>query len=490
MIGTIVLAVPTLASTPKPTVSSFKAVPSALGWKGGAVTLTALVAHATSCTFSVTPPVKGLPATVSCVSNKVTKKVTLPKNISAVAKSYTFSFKATGPGGSTRAKPLTRKVLAAPSISSFAAGPKTLAPEGGAVTLTALVAHATRCTFSVTPPVKGLPETVSCVSVAVKKVSLSENATASTMTYTFFLKASGPGGSTTAKPQNAAVLPFWSASQAIDPVGGGLTSVSCSTSSFCYSVDVTGNVLAWNGQSWSTPRTIDAGVPFGFTSVSCAPRTTSFCVTVDSSGNVLAWNGESWSAPQPLDPGYGLTSVSCPSASFCTTVDGSGKAFTWNGSSWSAALPVDSHGVNSISCPTSTYCVAVGGFYAMTWDGTSWSAPQSIDRGDLTSISCPNRSFCVAVDSLGSAVTWNGESWSAPVEIDHNNDITSVSCPSSSFCVAVEHFGNALTWNGRSWSAPVSVDPNSYPGFSSVSCPTTSFCAAVDGASNALVAKS
>lgn len=105
IIGTIILAAPTLAAAPKPSVTSFKAIPSKFGSSGGTTTLTASVTHSSTCTFSVTPSVKGLPATVACASNKASKKVVLPKDNATTAKSYTFSLKASGPGGSTRAKP-------------------------------------------------------------------------------------------------------------------------------------------------------------------------------------------------------------------------------------------------------------------------------------------------------------------------------------------------------------------------------------------------
>ena len=457
------------ASTAKPSVISFKVTPTSLMATGGSVTLIASVKNATSCTFSVTPSVKGLPATVPCASNKASKKVTLPKNLSAAATSYAFSLKASGPGGSTTAKPVRAKVLAAPSISSFTSTPKMLTPTGGSVTLIASVKNATSCTFSVTPSVKGLPTTVGCSSNrAAKKINLPENATASTVTYAFSLEVSGPGGSTKAKSQHAAVRPFWSAPESIDPTGAGLDSISCASSSFCETIDGSGIVLTWNGRSWSTPQTLDTDSFLGLTSISCVPRITSFCVAVDDNGNVLAWNGRAWSAPHSLEsntvPNYGLSSVSCSSVSFCVTVDGSGNAFMWNGRSWSAAYSIDHRSsLTSVSCQNSSFCVAVGGFYALTWNGRAWSAPHSIDRGGLISVSCPTNSFCVALDDHGSGETWRGKSWTAPQVIDDNfyasDGPSSVSCPTTSFCTVVDLSDNVVTWNGKSWSASEPIEP-------------------------------
>ena len=494
-LSTIVIAAPTLAASPKPTVRSFKVTPTSLIATGGSVTFTASVKNATSCTFSVTPSVKGLPATVPCKAGKASERATLPANGSAHVERYTFFIKASGSGGSTTAKPVITKVLAAPSISSFTPTPNTLTPAGGAVTLTASVKNATSCTFSVTPSVKGLPATVPCASnKAAKKVSLPENATASTATYAFSLKASGPGGSTMAKPLHAAVLPFWSAPQSIDPIGSGLTSVSCATASFCVAVDNSGNALTWNGSSWSTPQTIDSKgiLGGGLATVSCP--TTSFCQAFDGFGNAVTWNGSSWSTPQSIDPnGGGLTSVSCATVSFCVAVDFDGNAFTWNGQSWSTPQSIDPNGnLVSVSCPTRTYCAAVDNtFNVLTWNGSSWSTPQSIDRGGLTSISCATGSFCVAVDNLGNVVVWNGNAWSTPQTIDSNGDITSVSCPTSSYCSVVDHWGVAYDWNGQSWSASVTIDPEAVGnGPSSVSCPSASFCAVAEQSGNAIIGKS
>ena len=57
------------------------------------------------------------------------------------------------------------------------------------------------------------------------------------------------------------------------------------------------------------------------TSVSCT--SSSFCVALDS-GNAIIYNGTDWSSPQWIDPDFGLDSVSCVSVSFCVTTGTSG----------------------------------------------------------------------------------------------------------------------------------------------------------------------
>ena len=42
---------------------------------------------------------------------------------------------------------------------------------------------------------------------------------------------------------------------------------------------------------------------------------------MDQSGNVLTYNGTSWSAPDDIDGANALYSVSCPTASFCSVLD-------------------------------------------------------------------------------------------------------------------------------------------------------------------------
>jgi hypothetical protein len=130
---------------------------------------------------------------------------------------------------------------------------------------------------------------------------------------------------------------------------------------------------------------------------------------VDYSGNVLTYNGSSWSSPKSIDT-KGPRSISCPTRSFCAAVDASGNVLTYNGSSWSSPKSIDAgRGLYSVSCPTSSFCVAVDGRgNVLTYGGSSWSSPESIDRneGGLQSVSCPTASFCAAVDFQGYAFTY------------------------------------------------------------------------------------
>ncbi len=63
--------------------------------------------------------------------------------------------------------------------------------------------------------------------------------------------------------------------------------------------------------------------------VSCP--STSFCVAGDVSGNLLTYDGTSWSAPNSVDPGNFIDAVSCVSSSFCVAVDSGANALTTTG---------------------------------------------------------------------------------------------------------------------------------------------------------------
>ena len=119
---------------------------------------------------------------------------------------------------------------------------------------------------------------------------------------------------------------------------GAANQISCVSPSFCVAAE--GGPSVFNGQTWTQPGDIDSQGQLN--SVSCA--TTTFCVIVDSNGDVLTWNGATFSAPASIatEPpltgtnASGLTAVSCPTTTFCRAVDSLGRVFGWNGTTWSA----------------------------------------------------------------------------------------------------------------------------------------------------------
>jgi uncharacterized repeat protein (TIGR01451 family) len=251
----------------------------------------------------------------------------------------------------------------------------------------------------------------------------------------------------------------------------------------------------YDGSSWTSQKIDTTGIE----SVSCVSPT--FCVAGDHNGNVLMFNGSTWSAPEPIDPiGGTIWSVSCASATFCAAGDDSGNVLVFNGSSWSApytldpALPglVNREGtVRGVSCPTPVFCVAVDqNGKAYKYNGSSWTAPFVVDANAyFFGVSCVSPSFCIAADfNFGTVYTYNG-SWSGPNHIDKviAPSLLAISCASATFCVALDgNYGHALTYDGSSWSA-TTIDTMDPFGLGAVSCPTPTFCAAVDSLGNALI---
>ena len=254
-------------------------------------------------------------------------------------------------------------------------------------------------------------------------------------------------------------------------------------------VDSNGNALSYDGSAWSAPANVDSAGG-GLTSLSCP--TASFCMAVDGNGRAVSYDPSGWSSPSKVDGEEGgLRSVSCATASFCVAIDRSSHAFAYNGSSWSA--PTSIPGANAVSCPTTLFCAAVGigGFLqgsAATYNGSSWSVPEIIDNFSLGSVSCSSASFCAAegIDRYGDSdvVTYDGSAWNESY-VNTDSIGLALSCPSGAFCTAADiSGGQTVTYDGSSWSKPVGIDA---AGVNSVSCTSGAFCAAVDGKGRALI---
>jgi hypothetical protein len=111
-------------------IGLFTAAPSRLPAAGGQVKLTAVVAHASSCTFTLAASLGRSPVHRACGSGKVTALVTLPRNRSTSDRSFRFSLTATGGGARTSAAPVTVIEAAA---SRRGAPQITLAPASAGV---------------------------------------------------------------------------------------------------------------------------------------------------------------------------------------------------------------------------------------------------------------------------------------------------------------------------------------------------------------------
>ena len=317
-------------------------------------------------------------------------------------------------------------------------------------------------------------------------------------------------------------------------VTGGLASVSCVTSTDCWSVGISESkydlVEHWNGGDWSIVSSPD--YLNGDASIDCVSSTDCWSVgsrwspdTETSSVVIEHWDGTAWSiAHGATVEGYSdLNSVTCVSSADCWAVGGkpgSPLAEHWNGSTWSVVSVPDGTllkhseptGLIGVSCVSAGDCWAVGNyvvnvgssaFYTSVfehWNGSSWLATTMAEGSEgtgLTGIACVSSSDCWAVGSLdngseGNDQTltelWNGTRWSTVKSANtsplYNDELTGVTCTSTANCWAVgaADYGTptspALTehWNGSAWtivpSGPVSTEDQ----LSSVTCTDARDC--------------
>ncbi len=108
LLGIGILMVPLTGSATaallKPTITNLIASPAVLKTGSGAVHFSAKVAHATSCSFSSTSVVPGLPLTTPCGSGATksfVEDIVLQQNTGTGPLKYTFTLKAKGSGGTT-----------------------------------------------------------------------------------------------------------------------------------------------------------------------------------------------------------------------------------------------------------------------------------------------------------------------------------------------------------------------------------------------------
>jgi hypothetical protein len=207
---------------------------------------------------------------------------------------------------------------------------------------------------------------------------------------------------------------------------GGLTDVSCVSSTFCLAAGHGAGLWRWNGTGWSPhgagalPKQLGAA----FDAVSCATPTDCAAVGSDFRNGTLAafWNGRTWTVSAKRQGNIRsapmLTGVSCVSASFCLAVgnDGSGLdwAFAWDGSRWRNAKPPGGFGdLVTVSCAAANACmVQTDQPRAVFFDGAHWKAWGGIlpsphtgvqngtEGANPAAISCASAQVCMIVGDL------------------------------------------------------------------------------------------
>jgi hypothetical protein len=329
-----------------------------------------------------------------------------------------------------------------------------------------------------------------------------------------------------------------------------LANVSCVSANFCVTVGEKAAsarspriplAMIWNGARWrETATPLLKGGPVGYlSSVSCT--SSSYCVAVGNYSKnktsdipvAVTWNGRAWTTRalpslaggQPYAEG-----ISCAAARHCVVgfianpMPKSGQAFidVLTGATWAVRAltpPKGSEfaGFNSVSCVSVTHCVLAGVVYdrvgqaslLAAWNGKALSTMKATASfpAFLDGLSCASAKSCVAVGTwftgpadLGYYEIWNGSIWKGarvlpqPKAMVVSNPLA-VSCATPASCLAVGYFrvpvkGNypnqalAEVFNGTSWtrlSVPA-VAGAADVDFSAVSCLSATSCVAVGAA--------
>ncbi len=155
LLGTWALVAPTISDASAPSafhavIKSVSASPSQLPTRGGNVTVTGKVEHATSCQLDLLSrqsfPVVYSHSPKSCASGSYSAHVAIGAKPSSMSRSVAFALVALNPGSSSNARfYVTLGALLAPAVLSVSASPSALPSQGGQVTVAATVKHASSC---------------------------------------------------------------------------------------------------------------------------------------------------------------------------------------------------------------------------------------------------------------------------------------------------------------------------------------------------------
>ena len=509
----------TVAPLVAPTMSDVSASPSELTPAGGTVDLSALVTGAPVCTIKVSPKVKGLNASPSCVDGHLAEQVAIPANVSTVPVTYVFRLKAKNLVGKSKATlSVMVDAIPAPSISALTVTPSTQPLAGGTVQLQASVSGDPVCTVKVSPPVPGSPFKPVCNGGNLDlPVTLPMNTGLTPIDYTFKVSASNPAAKAKAKITATvlagdlpSITSFSPSPDSLPGTGGPITLNGALSGASSCKISVTPSISAgpWTpscadgslSQQVTIPQNTSVTNPVTYvfkltgTNVSGKVTTTTQVVVAPISTPVVT--AFSSTSPSDILGGPIMLSGSVANATSCSiTVNPSipgapfGPACESGSLSQPVQLPMNT-GSQPVTYTFSLTASALAGDSHVSktsvtvpaaFPALSFIIPQTLvsPRGYPASISCPTDAFCAAVDLSGSVMVRSGDVWSAPVNVDANQ-LTDISCVSSTFCKAVDASGGVLTYDGSSWSSPSAISTQN---LTSISCATLASCVvgAVDG---------
>jgi hypothetical protein len=475
-----------------PSVASFSASPVSLPASGGFTTVTAAVAHGSTCQLSVSPAVAGLPASVACTGASYSHQATLPANTSTTAASYAFTLKVTGPDGSVTVS--THPVVAVAGAAQ---------PGGGGGT----------------PPSPPAVQPITSISSAAAPLPAGAETGASDDTVLNSVSCPAAGDCVAVgtydsggDPYNGLIETYngtgWTAAQAPQPAnaytitpGMHLNSVSCSSATSCVAV---GQFVAESG-----------GIELGFEPyIAVLSGSTWTAATVSTPGGSMY-------------PGGDLNQVSCAPDGACVAVgfDNPGPSQkqalieqSASGGSWISTSPVPAGAdptptnnyLNSVSCTGSNACTAVGGYvsggteYGLgeVLSANVWSPSQLPPTGDIgedTAVSCAGSS-CAATGEYNTNVSevqsevggsWSYETTPLPIQNDGGPELYALDCSSSNSCIGVGtyystgsdvegliDYGSGTSYTAQTAPLPSSHAANPHGDLQGISCGTTGACVA------------
>jgi hypothetical protein len=279
-------------------------------------------------------------------------------------------------------------------------------------------------------------------------------ATASSQPFTALSCAAGTTACTAVAPSGQATTRNgrgWSAARAIDPAAmsgaGALSGVSCGSPSLCVAFDgQTGEVITGRSGVWSSPAPIepDGG---GIQALSCTSST--FCEAVDYAGQALSFNGSAWSQPGSVYTAGTVAALSCASRSFCLAGDDLGNVAAFGAAGWGAptALSATNTQVTAVACAATGSCVAGVGSTLTTLSRGRWSKPTRVHGAGITAVSCASKSLCLA---LAGGVIAGPRKWRRVSAKLTGRDQIAVSCGRST-CVVLDAGGAVVRLAGGTW---------------------------------------
>ncbi len=281
-------------------------------------------------------------------------------------------------------------------------------------------------------------------------------------------KAIGMGGTLATRPMVMSPMSWNSQGSGVSAT---LYGVACPSTSVCYTVGVSGTILATTngGGAWANQSNPLGGTSKALRGIACPSTTT--CYAVGDGGAILGTTngGSSWST-QATTVTTTLYSVACRSTSNCIAIgdngvilntSNGGGAWTNSGTSTNAwrAVACDPAGLcqitggslYGITCPAANTCFRTGysGAISATTNGSTWTSQTSGTSASLYGISCTSASACTAVGSGGTIVgtTNGGAAWSGQTS-GVTTALYGVACPGASTCIAVGANGVILASSG------------------------------------------